>query len=69
MFMAMAALLSSGYVMHASAAINPWRGNCKPASSEEEVPANGKEKAPKPADADKSERPAGEKTIKARKLA
>jgi hypothetical protein len=68
MFMAVAALLSSGYVMDASAAINPWRGNCKPVS-EEEVPAAGKEKAPKPANGSKSERPAGEKPVKGQKMA
>jgi hypothetical protein len=66
MVMAAAALLYSGYVMDASAAIAPWRGSCKPASSEE-PPADSKDKAPKPAAGDKGQRPAGEKPPRGQK--
>ena len=67
MFMAVAALLSSGYVMDASAAINPVKGSCKPVSDEEAGEA--KEKAPKPASSDKAVRPSGAKPVKGQKPA
>jgi len=57
-FVAVAALLSFGYMMDVPAAIAPWHGNCKPVSSE--TPADGKDKAPKPGKGDKGDR-SGEK--------